>query len=181
MPHVVILDTETGGLDPWSHSLLSVGVVSGDGAHSAEIFVAEPEIVITPHSESIHHISAAWLAKHGVHPEAACDAIDAFLAQCSRERPVMIAGHNIAFDIAFLRRLYHLADRPMPNTLSHRTLDTHTLLWSLAARDRLPAHACASDGAFAHFDIAPPEEARHTALGDALATRALLAHLLELI
>lgn len=180
---VVILDTETGGLDPWQDSLLSVGMISGDGAHRVEIFVAEPEIHITPRSQAIHHLSADWIRANGHDPAAACDAIDGFIADYSarRGRPVIIAGHNVAFDLAFLRRLYRLAERPLPNTLVHRTLDTHTLLWALAAQGALPPTACASDGAFAHFDIAPPEEARHTALGDALATRALLARLLEMI
>ncbi|MFN3202631.1 MAG: exonuclease domain-containing protein [Bradymonadia bacterium] len=182
LSRVVVLDTETGGLDPWSNSLLSIGLVSGDGAHRTEIFVAEPEIVITPESEKIHRLSARWIGEHGISPAQACEAVEAFLAQCTVDgRAPIIAGHNVAFDLAFLRRAYHIAGRPLPNALGHRTLDTHTLLWSLVARNRLPPETCASDGAFAHFGIAPPEEARHTALGDALATRDLLARLLEMI
>ena len=33
----------------------------------------------------------------------------------------------------------------------------------------------------AHFDITPPDELRHTALGDAVATRTLLERLLALL
>ena len=40
--------------------------------------------------------------------------------------------------------------------------------------------ACTSDGAFAYFDIEIPEEQRHTALADAIATHELLQKILRL-
>jgi DNA polymerase III epsilon subunit-like protein len=42
-------------------------------------------------------------------------------------------------------------------------------------------HVIGSDAAFAHFGIEPAPEDRHTALGDARATRALLDALLGLM
>jgi DNA polymerase III epsilon subunit-like protein len=87
----------------------------------------------------------------------------------------------VAFDLAFTRRLYRLADRSLPDFFGHRTLDTHTLLWALRSVGRLPVHVIGSDAAFAHFGIEPAPEDRHTALGDARATRALLDALLGLM
>ena len=89
-------------------------------------------------------------------------------------------GHNIAFDIAFLQRLYRLAGATYAADFSHRTVDTHSLLWALMSAGKLP-DVRSSDAAFAHFDIAPPPALRHTALGDAVATRELVERLLDLL
>jgi len=178
---IVVLDTEAGGLDPLQYSILSVGLVSGDGQRTLEVYVAEPEIVTHPRALEVNRIDPAMVARDGLTPKAAVEAIEAFLDGMGIPRPVMCVGHNIAFDIAYMRRLYRLAGRDLPRDFSHRTVDTHTLMWALVARGKLPAHVVGSDAAFAHFDIEPPPELRHTALGDAVATRDLGAHLLELI
>lgn len=173
---IVVIDTEAGGLDPFSHSLLSVGLVTGLGDRTAEFFVREPEIAVSASGMAVNRIDLAQVQREGLSPVAACEAIEAFLAPMQRP---LLAGHNIAFDLAYLRRLYHLAKRPMPSSLVHRTIDTHSLMWALRSRGRLPATVTGSDAAFAHFGIAPPPERRHTALGDALATRDLVERLLE--
>lgn len=180
LANILVLDTETSGLDPSIHSLLSVGLVAGDGRLETEFYVAEPTIVADPRAMAVNRLDLDRVRSEGLSPAAACDAIDRFIDEMKVDRPVIIAGHNIAFDIAFLRRLYRLADRPM-RSLSHRSIDTHSLMWALAARGKLPAHVQNSDTAFAHFGIEPPEALRHTALGDAVATRLLVERLLELV
>lgn len=177
---VVVIDTETGGLDPLRHSIMSVGLVDYSGAHRLEVFVAEPEIVADPRSLAVTGIDLDWLRAHGVRPDEACDRIEAWLDGLGLGRPLLAAGHNVAFDLAFMRRLYHLAGRRVPLDFCHRSLDTHTLLFTLASMGRVPATARSSDGAFAHFGVAPPAHLRHTALGDAVATRDLLERLFAL-
>ncbi len=178
---LVIIDTETGGLDPAQFSLLSIGLVSFDGHRRAEIFVKEPSITTHPRSMAVNGIDLAWVESHGFEPAAACNQVEAFLDAVGHKRPVMLAGHNIAFDLAFMRRLYILAGRYPPPEFTHRSVDTHALLWALAATGRIPPEATSSDGAFSYFGVSPPEHLRHTALGDALATRELLVQLLELV
>lgn len=177
---LVVIDTETGGLDPAQHSLLSIGLVAYDGNRRAELFVREPSITTHPRSMAINGIDLAYIESHGISPAKAVDAVEAFLDHVGK-RPVMLAGHNIAFDLAFMRRLYALAGRPAPAEFTHRSVDTHALLWALAATGRLPPEATSSDGAFSYFGVSPPEALRHTALGDALATRELLVRLLEMV
>ena len=176
---ILVLDTETGGLNPDQHSLLSIGLVSWDQRHQRELFVAEPQLRFDPRSMEVNGIDLDWIRREGLHPLRACEALEAFIDEIEAPRPFLIAGHNISFDLAFIRRLYRVAQRPLPSAFSHRSIDTHTLLWALAAVGRLPKEACSSDGAFRHFDVAPPQELRHTALGDAVATRALLERLLD--
>jgi DNA polymerase III subunit epsilon len=181
---VIVFDTETGGLDPFIHSLLSIGLVSYDGTRRTEIFVCEPDIGFHPRSMQVNGIDLDWIREHGVSPREAVAQVEAFLAETAPERPdppAMMVGHNVAFDLSYMRRIYSLAGQPFPREFSHRSIDTHTILWSLAVRGALPFDATSSDGAFKWFQIEPPPEARHTALGDAIATRDLLEQLLPLI
>jgi DNA polymerase III subunit epsilon len=180
--NVVILDTETGGLDPLTHSMMTIGLVSGDGEHQLEIWVAEPKIIADPRALAVNRLDPAEVAARGVSPAEACEQVDAFLKTVDPERGrPMVVGHNVAFDNAFMRRMYTMAGRPVNQAFSHRTVDTHTLLWGLIATGKLPPTVNGSDAAFSHFDVAPPEALRHTALGDAVATRDLLEKLLRLL
>ena len=178
---IIIIDTETGGLDPLTHSILSIGVVSWDGQHREEIFILEPHLSTNPRSMAVNQIDLDQLKQEGCTPREACDRLEAFVNRISGGQPIIFAGHNIAFDLAFIRRLYQVSQRPLPTSFSHRSLDTHTLLWTLATLGDIPRSACSSDGAFRHFNVAPPERLRHTALGDALATRELLLAILTLL
>lgn len=184
LSRVVVFDTETGGLDPLIHSLLSIGLVSWDGSKRTEIFVREPEVCSHPRSMQVNGIDLDWIQANGVSPREAVAQVEAFLDEVAPERPdppAMMVGHNVAFDLSYMRRIYSLAGQPFPREFSHRSIDTHTMLWSLAVRGVLPFDATSSDGAFKWFQIEPPPEARHTALGDAIATRDLLEQLLPLI
>jgi DNA polymerase-3 subunit epsilon len=176
--NIVVLDTETGGLNPLQHSIMTIGLVDWTGTRTLDLTVAEAVIHTNPRSLLVNGLDPAQVAAEGLSPVDACATIDAWLLEL--DHPVMIAGHNVAFDMAFMRRLYDQAGLPVPNAFSHRTLDTHTLLYALAIAGKVPTDARSSDGAFAHFGVAPPEALRHTALGDALATRDLLERLLDL-
>jgi hypothetical protein len=83
--------------------------------------------------------------------------------------------------MAFLAKLAALAGQEGFAGLSHRSVDTHTLLFLLCLMGDIPSSALTSDGAFDYFGIRVPDEIRHTALGDALATSKLLLNLLPLV
>ena len=179
--NVLIIDTETSGTNPYLHSLLSLAVVPllDHRISGEEWFVFEPEIVVDPRSMSIHGIELKWLKENGLDPLELCDRFEAYLESLDQDN-IVLAGHNICFDIRFLKQLYHRLQRPWPSLLSHRSIDTHSLLWLYAQAGKLPQEACTSDGAFKHFSCAPPPELRHSALGDAVATKDLLLHLMQL-
>jgi len=175
--NILVIDTETGGLNPQEHSILSLGMTSWCGQYQQEFFILEEHLCTNPRSMQINRIDLTWLKEHGLSPEKTCEQIDQFLTHLSH-RPLILVGHNISFDLAFIRRLYRLAHRDVPSDFSHRSLDTHSLLWLLAQQGHIPASACTSDGAFEYFDIHVPEDLRHTALADAIATRELLHKIL---
>ena len=147
-------------------------------AAEEHFFILEPKIIADPRSMAIHGIRLEWLSENGESPARVCERFERVLRHQGTST-VILAGHNIAIDIAFMKRLYRVANRAWPSMISHRSLDTHTMLWQLAAAGDIPFDACSSDGAFKHFDCSPPAELRHSALGDAIATKQLFLKLLD--
>ncbi len=173
----VIIDTETGGLDPSHHSLISVGLVSACGTRMDEFIVRETPLVSDPRSMAIHGISPTTIEEQGLAPSDAVDRFESFFK--SMEGPVLLVGHNVSFDLSFIKRLYRLASRPESRKISHRSLDTHTMLWTGIQLGIFPSTVNTSDGAFNHFQIEPPADKRHTALGDAIATQKLVSSIMN--
>ena len=98
---VVVLDTETTGLDPKRDGILSIGaVIVRDGkilmSRSFERFLL-PEHTISEASIKIHHLRACDLQK-GASPETVIPDLLAFI----RNRPIV--GYYIGFDHAILSR-----------------------------------------------------------------------------
>jgi len=181
----LFVDTETGGLDSQRHSLLSIGLVLGDEGvvrHSLELFLKHDTYVVDGAAMKVNRID---LAKHHA---AAMDGatmmavLDVFLDQffpCKNE-PIFLVGHNVAFDRDFLEGFWKQMGRAFEPRFSHRLIDTHSLAAGLRDSGKLPIESLSSTALFAHFGIEVPEESRHTALGDALATFELYWKLVEL-
>jgi DNA polymerase III epsilon subunit-like protein len=110
--------------------------------------------------------------KFSVGREEAAERLKDWLLTC--ENP-MLCGHNIGFDSKFLEKLSHQTNIRFP--VSHRTVDTHSLLMQLHLKGEIPIEATSSDGAFEWFDVKPPVLTRHTAPGDAMATARLMQKL----
>jgi len=187
MTRLLLLDTETGGLDPERFSLLSVGLVlweEGQLGAQDEFSVAEPEIRYEPEAMAVNRIDVSILGATGLPPTQAVARLEHFLDSHFSRSPgdrILVAGHNVGFDVAFLRRLYRLAGRPGMTIFSHRVLDTSVILQFLALAGRLPATVTSSSGAFSYFGIDLPPGKRHTALADARATGELLTKLVAFV
>ena len=171
----LFLDTETGGLDPANHSLLSIGLVVGDGPkvlNSLEILVKHEPYVVSAAGMAVNRIDLVQHSAAALEPRMALNVLDVFLDQHFPHmcKPVILAGHNVAFDRAFLAAFLAGQGRALEPRISHRTVDTHSIAAALRDGGRLPLENLSSTALFAHFGIEVPEERRHTALGDALAT-----------
>ena len=168
--NIIVIDTETGGLDPDTDTILQVALVASEDRELV-VNVRDDTGQRHPDAMAVHKIDWEDHVKTALSPQDAADAILFFLEGLNLEGRPVFAGHNVGFDVAFIRRLFRLGCRPSPVSW-HRTLDTHTMLFEGYFRGVLPASACSSSGAFTHFGI--PVEDRHSALGDARATRGLL-------
>jgi DNA polymerase III epsilon subunit-like protein len=171
----LFLDTETGGLDPARNSLLSIGLVVGDGpkvVNSLEILIKHEPYVVSAAGMAVNRIDLVRHSAAALEPAMALTVLDVFLDQHFPHmcKPIFLAGHNVAFDRAFLAAFLASQGRALEPRISHRTVDTHAIAAALRDAGRLPLENLSSTALFAHFGIEVPEERRHTALGDALAT-----------
>ncbi len=180
----LFLDTETGGLDPRRHSLLSLGLVAGDApgiAEALEILVRHDTYRVTGGGLKVNRIDLVRHHEKALEPSTALRSLDAFLDRhFAPGEPIVLVGHNIGFDRAFLAAFLEGRDRALEPRFSHRSIDTHSIAAALQAAGRIPPEVrLSSNGLFDHFGIRVTEDQRHTALGDAQATFALYWKLVE--
>jgi DNA polymerase III epsilon subunit-like protein len=177
---LVVIDVESSGTNPFAHDVLAVGLVAvSPDCPTMTVYVRQSQYVWTDYAKQLFEKYEPEWRDRAVPPAVACDAIEDYLLRTFGGREVTPVGHNVAFDLAFLKKLAYLGGRERLARLSHRAVDTHSLLYLLHLQGRLPAEAVTSDGAFRYFGIRVDDRYRHTALGDAMATRDLLLHLLE--
>lgn len=119
----LFLDCESGGLDPLTHPLLEVALVTA-GGERVVTFVAERDLDrADPEALEANRLDLEEVAKHGLGPRCVAKLLVDLLehkreqlaeahAALGREgappRPVVV-GHNVGFDTAFLRRLFRHA------------------------------------------------------------------------
>ena len=145
---LIVIDVETSGVNPFRHEVLAIGLVPFDlKLAPASIFVRPAAIEWSEYARNnFDRYSTDWELE-AVPPTEACQAIETYLARTFGGRTVTPIGHNIGFDIAFLRRLAFLGGREQLAGLSHRAIDTHTLLYLLTLEGKIPESATTSDGA----------------------------------
>lgn len=155
----VVFDSETTGLMPQKDEMVqlaAVRIVNGRRVEG-EIFdtLVNPGRPIPPSSTEVHGISDAMVAEA---PEVT-DVVRRFHAFA--EGAVLIA-HNAPFDMEFLRRVEPAIGRRFDNPV----LDT--VLLSAVVYGQTEVHSL--DALSHRLGITIPEEARHTAIGDTIAT-----------
>ncbi|WP_271068679.1 3'-5' exonuclease [Caulobacter sp. NIBR1757] len=187
MNRLLVVDTETGGLDASSASILSIAGVLWESGRTGERFlinVAEPEICADDRSLEINKIDIEKHILSAVEPAEAVKLIDTFIQDnfdgSDQKDGIVLAGHNVNFDVSFLKRLYRLAGQSFDERFSHRVLDTASVIRFLSLSGQLPLWDSNSTSAFEYFGISPPGRDRHTALGDAVATASLLTNLVRI-
>lgn len=179
MTRLLVLDTETGGLNPETDALLSVGLVDwrdGQVMRQTEILIDSEGLNCSPEALRVNGIDLDAHHAYSVTRAEAARLVQEFSAPMGRP---WLAGHNVAFDISFVRRLF--APDVLRKMVSHRVLDTMQVLAYLGHAGLIPDGIGKLDQAIAHFGIQVPTGKRHTALADALATAELYTHLLRAI
>ncbi len=180
---LLFIDTETGGLDPDKHSLLTLALVVWEDRNiidSLEIAVNDGVNCVTQEALSINKID---IGKHLQTALSLPEAMDQVMSFTGKHFPgkekITLAGHNVHFDAGFLKKFFSANHIDFSEIFSHRFIDTSSILHYLYLAGRIEKKAISSDDAFALFDI--EVEGRHTALGDATATVKLFSKLLDLM
>jgi len=190
MRKLVVIDTETGGLESSEHSILSLAaVVWVDGSIDGkfQVIIREPQMSTTLEALRINGFTQEILDTEGVSPVTAVNALQNFLLTHDLRSRVTLVGHNVAFDLGFLKRLYRIAgitQKEYASRFSHRALCTQGIALALEAAGRCDFRSTGLNGLCEYFGIDIREGGklgRHDALEDATATARLLTKELDLI
>lgn len=178
---ILFIDTETGGYNPSIHSLLTVGLViweNGSIIESLEISINDGHLNATKQALKINLIDLEKHREIAIPPPLAIKQIIQFVKDnFYQHEKVTLAGHNISFDIRFIRHLFDTNHYSFSEYFSHRSIDTSSILHYLYLSGKLSSKIIDSSGAFKHFGI--EVKGRHTALGDAIATAELFSKLIN--
>ncbi len=183
MEKLLFIDTETGGTNPQEHSLLSVGMVIWSNKKildTKEILINDGILSVTKTAIEINKIDLEHHKKQALDPKVAIKQFMEFLYEnFAAQSQITIAGHNVIFDVNFLKKFFQEQDLEFNNFFIHRYIDTSSILQYLYYSGRLNQNVSSSTEAFNYFNIAV--KGRHTALGDAIATSELFTELINLI
>lgn len=179
-PNLVVVDLETTGNDPSLHDPISIAFAPFNRRHpDFQVSIKYTRSKWTDYARGAILPKMLDWPESALEPDLAYDKVSAYLRSVAPNQSITLVGHNIAFDIAFLRRLAQRCRRPFFSQISHRLVDTHSLLYVLHLLGRIPASALASDGAFQWAGLRLESKRRHTAVGDADATRTLFERLVR--
>ena len=181
----LVIDTETGGLNCDKNSILSIaGVIwqpRGEISKLFDFYIKEPVMNVEERALKINKIDLKDVSEHGLTPIEAVGTIKRALnARFGPDRrPIQLVGHNVAFDLGFIRRLYRLAGHDMSLDFRDRALDSCSILQFLMISGKIKGFRASADVLFESAGVKIAEKDRHTAFGDAFATAKSLDILLD--
>ena len=180
----VFIDTETGGTIPQKHSLLQIGLVIwdyNDGIIAKkQFFIKHKRYFVTKEAKKINKFNREEHNKLAQEPAVVIEELLSFLQNYfSKEVYVLIIGHNVQFDVSFLKEFFKKNKRSFNQYFSHRTIDTYSVYKTMVIAGRIKENLNSSADVFKYYNI--KIENRHSAIDDCLATVELYEKLLKII
>ena len=182
----LVIDTETGGLNPEKNSILSIAGVLWEPGKTVEpvfdLYVKEHFINVEEAALKVNKIDM-----NKVHtadePYVVVKKIQNALNERfgSDRKAIQLVGHNVAFDIAFTKRLYRHAglESSYKDDFRDRAMDSCSILEFLMLSGKVDGYRASGDALFQSAGVEIEEKDRHTALGDAVATAYALESLIK--
>ncbi len=180
----VVVDVETGGLDPQGHALLELAAVLLDVDEHGRLHPGE-EIAVSVHPSALTAVDPVSIKIHGIDPsdperEAMEEraALDAFFRPIRRQvkalnaRRAILVGHNAPFDLAVVKAACERTGYKRNPFHPFSTLDTVTAA-AVAVGETVLAKAVTAAG----FDW--DNSRAHAALYDAQKTAELFCHIIN--
>lgn len=181
-----VLDTETGGVDPNNASLMEVaGVVIKDfkivKTYSSLVKSEDGSYKCNDFARKMHGISNEMCNLSGKLPIQIVKDLKAIRDEYFDGNPMTIIAHNASFDISFIKKMFVDAGCVLTSNnndneydynkiFSRNAIDTATMALLLRSQDKLPFDRCSLDNILLYYKVNIQEQARHSALGDAMMT-----------
>lgn len=178
---LLFIDTETGGVEPTECSLFSIGLIvweNGSIIFEDEVYVKDVVYKVTAQALKINNIDISQIDESGLDKRSVIEKLKRIKKEYFNNIIMTVAGHNVGFDISFLKQLYKDSNDNFLDDFSHRAIDTSSILQFLYFSEKLEKNISSSDDAFQYFNIGV--EKRHTALDDCRATVSLFNKLISL-
>lgn len=176
--NAIFVDTETSGLHPYFNAILQIAAIRQDG----QTF----QSYVKPHEGA--DINPEALAKNGItteqmktFPEASVVA-QSFLEFLKPQSPkIILAGHNVGFDEAFLQKFYQRQrlDKTFNSMVHYHKLDTLPLAMALKEAGLIQPTYLSLSGLTKALGVVNENE--HDALGDVKAAKASYEKMLALL
>ncbi|WP_345457500.1 3'-5' exonuclease [Deinococcus aluminii] len=173
---IIFVDTETGGRDPARHPLLTIGLVTltpqGEVTRPLHLRLRHDRYDVEADAMAVNGID---LDAHHAAAQPAGEVADAVRAYAREVGRVMLGGHNLHYDLGFLRLLL-----PDLNSVFRRgRVDTKLSAQFLIHAGVLPRKVGTPlDQLAKHFGL---EYQAHDALEDAAVTARVYTELLRLV
>lgn len=186
MSHVpfIVVDVETGGLDPQRHSLLQVAMlayVNGEIIDRKSFYIKEEEYLVTPKAMEINGLNLSEVYAQGVEPRVAVQLIQSFVQKNFGDiDPPIMMGHNVNFDRSYIKHLFARFGLNLDKTINFRVFDTTTLILAAKAAGKLNPDAPQWLEGIANYFGHYPEKA-HDALSDAETTVVVYETLIDVL
>lgn len=175
MKHLVI-DTETGGLDPKRNALLSIGAVLYD-ENETVLHKFDELIAFDPASGKILEMRALAINKMtpsmGVSQKEGTELFLKFLQKIAKYNDVILIGHNLQFDTDFIENFlnqFGIYDWMGFTNIRHNRIDTAQVAGFLKQCGILDSAQRVSLEALHEALIENPIARHHSAMGDCEAT-----------
>ncbi|WP_326514801.1 3'-5' exonuclease [Clostridium intestinale] len=179
---ILFIDCETGGLNPEKHSLLTIGLAVyeyGKIVAEKEIDIRHKEYIVTAKALKINNINLVQHDTNAKDPKIVVQEIIEFIKENFKEEKPVIGGHNVEFDIKFIERLFSGERDYFNRYVSHRKLDTCSIINFLMLSGKIDIESASLEAAIKYFDI--ETNSRHTALEDTKAAIKLYEKLKKFI
>lgn len=177
----LVIDTETGGLDPQRNTLLTASfrVLDNDlkQVDALDLFMApDDEYRVNASALGVNRIDILAHSKVAINMLEARLRLVELLDRWSKPNRLTVVGHNVGFDLAFIHHQL-LSKHEWEKRVSYRVMDTQVVAMYLQIAGRLKAGST-SLKALA-FALGVPQRAAHTAADDAEVTAEVFRRLVD--
>ena len=128
---LLFIDTETGGLDPGRYSLLSVAMVVWEHEKlidAKEWLINDGNLIVTEGALAVNKIDVQEHRQTAMKPSKVIEEIFQYIEKYfPLENKIVLAGHNVHFDVSFLKVFFSQNNVSFSKHFSHRIIDTSSI------------------------------------------------------